>query len=79
MLEKYRETAHNRSYMKKKSKGTPDMKKLIAVILILLLSLNLCACSGGSGKKNAATGSDLSWEQIEKLAEKELAKEAAEG
>ena len=51
------------------------MKRLIALLLAAMLALSFCACD--SGKKNAATGSDLSWEQIERLAEKELAKEAA--
>ena len=55
------------------------MKKLIATILILLLTVGLCGCNGNNGRKNggAATGSDLSWEEIEKIAEKELAEEAA--
>ena len=51
------------------------MKRWIALLLAAMLALSFCACD--SGKKGAATGSDLSWKQIEKLAEEELAREAA--
>ena len=52
------------------------MKKLIATVLILLMAVSLCACNSGNSKKRpAATGSDLSWEQIEKLADERLAQQ----
>lgn len=47
------------------------MKKTIALILMTVMLLGLCACDGGRGK-NAATGSDLTWKQIEKQADKLL-------
>lgn len=50
------------------------MKKLITSILLLLMVLSLCACESGKRDKSPATGSNLSWEQIEKRAEKELNK-----
>lgn len=50
------------------------MKRLTAWILAALLLLSLCACEGG---KRASTGSDLSWEEVERIAERELAEEAA--
>ena len=50
------------------------MKKLITTILALLLIVSLCACDGGK-KNKPATDSDLTWEEIEALAEKELEKE----
>lgn len=61
-IQKYRET---------------NMKKVIVVILTLLTALSLCACDSKSGKKASApaTGSDLSWEEIEKLADERLAAE----
>ena len=49
------------------------MKKFLTYTLLLVMLLGLCACDSGKGKSAAATGSDLSWEEIEKLAEKELA------
>lgn len=52
------------------------MKKMIAAILALLMAVSLCACnSGSSKKKEAATGSDLSWEEIQKLADERLAQQ----
>ena len=42
------------------------MKKLLITILILLTVLSLCACESGKG---AATGSDLSWDEMMALAE----------
>ena len=47
------------------------MKRMLALLLALSMMLWLCACDGG--KKNSATvstDSDLTWEEIEKLAEK---------
>ena len=44
------------------------MKKQIAAIVIFAMLLCLCACDGGR-KKPASTGSDLTWEEIEKLIE----------
>ncbi len=55
------------------------MKKLTVIILTMLLALNLCACNGG--KKPAAypsTGSNLTAEEIERLAEEALEQEAGE-
>jgi len=43
------------------------MKKRIAAIVIFAMLLCLCACDGE--KKPASTGSDLTWEEIEKLIE----------
>ena len=45
------------------------MKRILALLLALSMLLCLCACDGGS-KKKASTSSDLTWEEIEKLAEK---------
>ena len=50
------------------------MKKLIAILLALLLTVSVCGCdSGNGGSKRSrtapATGSDLTWDEIEKLAE----------
>ena len=41
------------------------MKKLTLILLTLALALSLAACDRGSG---ASTGSDLSWEEIERQA-----------
>lgn len=53
------------------------MKKLIATILILLMTAGLCGCDSGSTKKRAATGSDLTQAEIDKLVDQMLAEEAA--
>ena len=50
------------------------MKRILAAILTLLLALSLCACSTGKG---ASTGSALTWEEIEALADAQLAAEQA--
>ena len=65
------------------------MRKLIAILLTIILALSLCACSGGKDpEKHAtktpasemklppATGSDLTWEEIEQLLEEADAEEA---
>ena len=52
------------------------MKKLTAFILTMLIALSMCACDGGKSKEPASTGSDLSAEEIERLADEALAKEA---
>ena len=49
------------------------MKRLVAILLALSVMLSLCACDGGGKKKpseSPSTSSDLTWEEIEKLAEK---------
>ena len=47
------------------------MKRLFALLLALSMVLCLSACDGGKkGAAAASTGSDLTWEEIEKLAEK---------
>ena len=48
------------------------MKKLTAMILTALLLLSLCACNGG---KRATTGSDLTWEEVERIADRQHAEE----
>ena len=52
------------------------MKKLIAVLLTAGLLLSLCACGGKQKRKASATGPDLTWEEIERLADEALEKEA---
>ena len=54
------------------------MKKLIAAFLTLLMLAGLCGCDKGGGKtdkkdSSPATGSDLTWEEIQKLIEEEPA------
>ena len=54
------------------------MKKSLTLLLAAALLLGLCACDSGKDKKGnsaAATGSDLSWEEIEKLVDERLAAE----
>lgn len=47
------------------------MKRLFALLLALSMMLCLCACDGGKKTSTAvSTDSDLTWEEIEKLAEK---------
>ena len=53
------------------------MKKLIATILILLMTAGLCGCDSGSTQKRAATDSDLTQAEIEKIVDQRLAEEAA--
>ena len=53
------------------------MKKVIATILILLMTAGLCGCDSGSTHKKAATDSDLTREEIEKLVDQRLAEQAA--
>ena len=50
------------------------MKKSLIYVLLLTMLLSLCACDGGKGKR-AASGSDLTWEEIEKLADERIAAE----
>lgn len=47
-------------------------RNVIALILAALLTLSLTACNKGKG---SSTGSDLTWKQIEALADKQLAAE----
>lgn len=53
------------------------MKKIITTVLLALMLLSLCACDNNKGNsgKAPASGSNLSWEQIEKRAEKEMQNE----
>ncbi len=51
------------------------MKKMIALLLALALTLSLAACGGEKKSGSASTSSDLSWAEIERLADEELAKE----
>lgn len=67
------EIGHNKN-AKNKNRNT-NMKKITATVLLLLMVLSLCACDNGKNDKTPSTGSDLTWEQIEKMAEKELKKE----
>lgn len=73
MLEIRRILGHNSKCWENKVnvRKTP-MKKLTAMILTALLLLSLCACNGG---KRATTGSDLTWEEVERIADRELADE----
>ena len=57
------------------------MKKLLIYIVLLTVLLGLCACDSGKDKKGnsaaatVASASDLTWEEIEKLADERLAAE----
>ena len=51
-------------------------RALISVLLLLTVLLSLCACDSGKSKSKEtppASGSDLTWEEIEKLADERLA------
>jgi len=52
------------------------MKKIVALVLALLVILSFCGCEKNNGAGGVpSSGSDLSWEEIQRQAEKELAAE----
>ncbi len=51
------------------------MKKLVSLLLALSMALTLAACNGSRGK-GAASGSDLTQKQIDRIVEKQLKEEA---